>query len=181
VSLSNQQTRVSELLSICKKSQGEYLPSHHGSGSWATTYSNEFIDSASELLFIFMTSGAASPFDLLSILFIKHKIKSCRGSVMDEDRVKSLYNSNLKVKIEELKTKEEVAGKKGKVGCNYCKKKFFDLIHHISTAHPELWGEYSKRSGVLESLKGKVRCSGCGVFVKKIEKHKAKCSMAISN
>ena len=181
MSLSNNKTRIFELLNLCKKNQGEYLPSHHGSGSWATTYSNEFVDSASEILFIIIKSGASSPLTLLSILFRKHEIKSCRSSVMDLERVKYLYNSHLRHKVEELKLNEDVKVTKKKIGCNYCNKSVADLTHHISSAHPEKWVEYSKRPGVLENLKGKLRCSGCGSFLKKLEGHKAKCSMVISN
>ncbi len=39
----NQKKQIIELVEKCKSKQGEYLPSHHGSGSWATTYSTEFV------------------------------------------------------------------------------------------------------------------------------------------
>ena len=48
----SKKARVRELISICKKYQGEYLPSTHGSGSWATTYSLDFIRAAAELFSI---------------------------------------------------------------------------------------------------------------------------------
>ena len=64
--------RIDELLDICKKSQGEYRLAHHGSGSWATTYSNEFVAASIELYNIFGSSKIYIPIWEMSELFRKH-------------------------------------------------------------------------------------------------------------
>tara|TARA_B110000091_G_C13528839_1_gene355521 strand:- start:306 stop:620 length:315 start_codon:yes stop_codon:yes gene_type:complete len=91
--------RLLELIDICKKHQGEHLDAHHGSGSWATSYSNFFIDAASEMYVIYKKSGSLNPIFKLSQDFQKAKIRSCRGSVMCSDKVQYLYKSHLKSKI----------------------------------------------------------------------------------
>lgn len=95
----NHRGRIIELLNQCKKYQGEYIPSDHGTGSWATTYSNEFIDAAAEIYYIFESSYLFKAKSELSKLFISNNIYSCRGSVMDLDRVEYLYDKHLKSKL----------------------------------------------------------------------------------
>lgn len=92
----SQKSRVHELISHCKKYQGEYLPNTHGSGSWATTYSREFIHSAAELFMILEKSNSPWPIDDLSKLFMENKIPSCRGAKMTTERVEYLYKSHLR-------------------------------------------------------------------------------------
>ncbi len=92
----SKKARVRELISICKKYQGEYLPNTHGPGSWATTYSREFILAASELYLIIEKSNSPWPIDDLSQLFMESKISSCRGAQMTPDKVEYLYKNHLK-------------------------------------------------------------------------------------
>ena len=91
--------RVDELIDICKKYQGEYIPGGHGSGSWATTYSIQFIEASSELYVIFQKSGSHWPISILAQYLINAGIRSCRGAKMNIDRVDYLYNNHLKYKI----------------------------------------------------------------------------------
>ncbi|WP_149332433.1 hypothetical protein [Halopseudomonas laoshanensis] len=92
----SKKARVRELISTCKKYQGEYLPNTHGSGSWATTYSREFICAAAELYLILEKSSSPWPIDDLSQLFMESKIPSCRGAQMTRVNVEYLYKHHLK-------------------------------------------------------------------------------------
>nr|WP_301735837.1 hypothetical protein [Halomonas sp. MC140] len=92
----SKKARVRELISICKRYQGEYLPSTHGSGSWATTYSLDFIRAAAELFTILEKSNSPWPIDDLSQLFMENKIPSCRGAKMTPDKVEYLYKNHLR-------------------------------------------------------------------------------------
>ena len=87
-----------ELLEICEKFSGEYRPSHHGSGSWATTYSNEFLAAAAELWFLYKSAGKY-PIGAMSRAFQDAGIRSCRGSRMSFDRVEYLYETHLKRRV----------------------------------------------------------------------------------
>jgi hypothetical protein len=90
------QAREAELLATCKVKQGEYLPWHHGRGSWATTYSNEFISAAKELYLLYEKVGHYWPAAAMSRRFRDAGIRSCRGSEMSIERVEYLYNAHLK-------------------------------------------------------------------------------------
>ncbi len=171
----NSRKEIDELLSNCKEKQGEYLPSHHGSGSWATTYSNEFITSAAKIYLILKKNKSIYPLEDLSCLFINAAILSCRRSSMSVERVEYLYNTHLRGKIDFLSEvkKNAIIQKKNK--CNYCSKMFVDLIQHVSQAHPIKWFEYSQKNGVMESLNGKTRCSSCGSFLKSMVGHETRC------
>lgn len=91
--------RLMELIEICKKYQGEYIPGDHGPGSWATTYSNQFIEAASEMYAIYKMAGSYWPIFSLSKDLKGAGVRSCRGSIMSTDRVEYLYNTNLKSRI----------------------------------------------------------------------------------
>ena len=97
------QNKIMQLIDICKKSQGEHLPFHHGSGSWATTYSNKFLDAAAELYVLYENNGSYWPISNLSSAFKDAEILSCRGSAMSIDRVEYLYKTHLQGRIEKLK------------------------------------------------------------------------------
>jgi hypothetical protein len=92
-------SKLHALLDICQKHQGEHLKVTHGSGSWATTYSNEFIDAAASIYNLYKKSGFPNPIHQLSQDFQHRKIRSCRGSKMDEERVKYLFKTHLESKV----------------------------------------------------------------------------------
>lgn len=94
------QPRITELIDICKKHQRQYLESHHGPGSWATTYSNEFIAAAAELFSILKQSRSFSPITKMSQYFKENNIRSCRGTAMNIDKVEYLYKAHIKSKNE---------------------------------------------------------------------------------
>jgi hypothetical protein len=84
-----------ELVATCKARQGEFLPGDHGPGSWATTYSKEFIDAASELYLIHKNKGHRKALSFLVTVFKSNGIRSCRGAEMNVARVEYLYDSRL--------------------------------------------------------------------------------------
>ncbi|WP_111980238.1 hypothetical protein [Algibacillus agarilyticus] len=90
---------INTQLNICKEFQGQYIPSDHGPGSWATTYSSEFIDAAAEIYYIFDQSYLFNAKGELSKLFKAENILSCRGSLMTIDRVEYLYETHLKSQL----------------------------------------------------------------------------------
>lgn len=97
--------KVDELIEICKKYQGEYIPGGHGPGSWATTYSNEFIAAAAKMFLIFKKARYGVWTDAIYDLADSFKdagIRSCRGSTMNFDRVNYLYETHLEEKIKSL-------------------------------------------------------------------------------
>lgn len=96
------QSRLKELIEVCKEKQGEYLEVHHGPGSWATTYSNEFISAAAEMYLIFEKSGSYWPISNLSRALQDAGVRSCRGSSMGIDRTEYLYKTHLKSKIDQI-------------------------------------------------------------------------------
>jgi hypothetical protein len=173
--------KVDELLLICKSKQGEYLPSNHGSGSWATTYSNEFINASCDLYLIFKNLGSCDPIYDLSKLFRESGIRSCRNTEFVWERVEYLYSSHLHFR---LKQKEELGKPKDKKkdlgklkdkrkACCYCNKKLIDVVQHVSQAHAEKWEAFSDKNNI--DLKGKTRCMSCGVFLKSMLDHNKKC------
>ena len=94
--------KVDELIEVCKKYQGEYIPGDHGPGSWATTYSDEFITAAAKMFIIFKRARHGVWTDAICDLVDRFKnaeIRSCRGSVMNFDRVNYLYETHLEEKI----------------------------------------------------------------------------------
>ena len=95
--------RIKELVAVCKKSQGEHLPAHHGSGSWATTYSNDFINAAAEICSIVQKNGHEIPFWIMSRYFKQAGILSCRGSEFTSDIVKYLYTTHLRNLVKNYK------------------------------------------------------------------------------
>jgi len=167
----NTKRKIKELLDICKSKQGEYLPSNHGSGSWATTYSNEFVDASCDLYMIFERAGALEPMSDLSKLFRESGIRSCRGSEFILERVEYLYSSHLHFRLEQLK--ELRKPKTLKINCCYCDKKIADIVQHVSQAHPEKWETFFADNKI--DLKGKTRCKLCGCFLKSMAGHEDKC------
>jgi len=169
----NKQKKIRALVEKCKSKQGEYLPAHHGSGSWATTYSTEFINSACELYILFQDLELGDPLYLLSIKFRSAGIRSCRGAEFHIDRVEYLYKTHLRHRIEEMRAKQKKKPVYNKVSCPYCAKMVVDLTQHVSQSHPESWNQFFVQNSI--DLKGKTRCFSCGSFLKTIEGHKDKC------
>ncbi len=98
--LSDEQIQeIERLIGICKEYQGEYRPGHHGSGSWATTYSNEFIDAAAKLYELYSKTDSYHPAYLMSQAFIKAGIRSCRGKEMTFVKVSYLVDEHLRDKV----------------------------------------------------------------------------------
>lgn len=87
------------LLTVCRNNSGEHLPTHHGKGSWATTYSNAFIDASVELWKLHGKNGTHYPQYTMSRDFQSMGIRSCRGAIMNATRVEYLFNAHLKRKI----------------------------------------------------------------------------------
>ncbi|MFA1563034.1 hypothetical protein [Aliivibrio fischeri] len=175
----NQKKQIIELVEKCKSKQGEYLPSHHGSGSWATTYSTEFINSAAELYLIFQSLDIGDPLCLLSAKFRAAGIRSCRGSEFTIDRVEYLYTSHLSYRLSVIEKQIKTKAVKNKVSCPYCAKKVVDLTQHISQSHSDKWDAYYAKNNV--NLMGKIRCRSCGCFLKTLYGHKEKCPRTLEN
>lgn len=93
----NELHRELGLLETCRRTQGERLLPGSGSGSWATTYSDDFIAAAAELFSLYQSKshGASYPIARLSQRFEDFGIKSCRGAVMSISRVEYLYKTHL--------------------------------------------------------------------------------------
>ena len=96
------QMKLTDLLDKCRRSQGEYRLPEHGSGSWATTYSNEFIRAAAEIASLLLKEKSLD--DSLKDMtryFKRSGIQSCRGAEMNIKQVRYLYDTHLKKEIEE--------------------------------------------------------------------------------
>ncbi len=90
--------RQADLLAICKQHSGEYLPGHHGRGSWATTYSTKFVSAATDLCVIYRAAGSASKNETITSLYLvlrEGKIQSCRGGVFTPAATKYLYEHHI--------------------------------------------------------------------------------------
>jgi len=172
----NAKRNINRLIDICKSKQGKYLPSNHGSGSWATTYSNEFVDASCDLYVIFKRTGSLDPISDLSKLFRKSGVRSCRGSEFIWERVEYLYSSHLHYRLEQLK--ELRKPKHVKINCCYCDKKIVDIVQHVSQAHPKRWETFFADNNI--DLKGKTRCKSCGSFLKNMVGHNDKCIKSLT-
>lgn len=94
--------KIKALIAECKSTQGEYVESHHGSGSWATTYSTELINCACELYLLYKSLDLCDPLILLSRQFCSAGIRSCRGAEFDMERVEYLYVTHMRHRLDEL-------------------------------------------------------------------------------
>ncbi|MCK0152930.1 hypothetical protein MWU49_04390 [Alcanivorax sp. S6407] len=104
------EARIEALIKICKAHQGEYLEPHHGIGSWATTYSENFLNAAAEIVFLYRKSGHPWPLIGFSKLMMGHGIRSCRGKEMNFDRAEYLYNIHLSRRVRALSTNKHSSG-----------------------------------------------------------------------
>lgn len=82
------------LLKVCFEKQGEYLNAGQPSGSWSTRYGNEFIEAAS-YLFLLHARTSRYPEYSMSRAFIAAGVNSCRGTLMDDKRVKYLIAAHI--------------------------------------------------------------------------------------
>lgn len=103
--------RVRELVAICKKMQGEYVSIFNK--GWATSYSTEFVNAATELFKIYSQRDKISPpihhydtrnfitviCDLIADLFSSKGIRSCRGSAMDRENMRYLFDAYILKKL----------------------------------------------------------------------------------
>ena len=92
----------STLIATCKAKQGEFLPGDHGPGSWATTYSHDFVDAASRLYLLYKGRGHRRALRMLASIFRSNNIRSCRGAEMTSDLVDYLYKAHLARRISQL-------------------------------------------------------------------------------
>lgn len=164
---------ISELVAQCKSKQGEYLPMSHGPGSWATTYSSEFIDSASNLYLIFQELKLKDPLYHLAGQFRLAGIRSCRGTEFNIDRAKYLYQAHLRQHIEKLQQKRKNKPVQNRLPCPFCSKMVVDIPMHVSQSHPGDWDKFFLQNVI--DLKGKIRCQSCGSFMKTLDGHQEKC------
>ncbi len=100
-----ERVRVAELVEVCKEFQGEYIPGDHGPGSWATTYSNQFVDAASELYLILEGVQPEQALARLAQYLSQAGVRSCRGSPMSMDRAQYLYDQHIKYRVKFLGVK----------------------------------------------------------------------------
>ena len=91
----NEQKARKDLLKKCKENSGAYLPAHHGSGSWATTYSSAFIDAATSLCYLYKNAGAKWPYVELAKDLRGADIMTCRGAYFSYDRAEYLYKTHI--------------------------------------------------------------------------------------
>lgn len=103
--------RVRELVAICKKMQGEYVGIFNK--GWATSYSTEFVNAATELFKIYSQRDKISPpirhygtrnfiitiCDLIADLFSSSGIRSCRGSAMNRENMRYLFDAYILRKL----------------------------------------------------------------------------------
>lgn len=106
--------RVNELLVVCQAKQGEYVGTFNR--GWATSYSSEFVDAATELFKIY-SNGKITPsirghgnkhfltviFDLMATLFSSNGIRSCRKSAMNRESVRYLFEAHIHRKLYKTK------------------------------------------------------------------------------
>ena len=90
-----QEQRKETLIQRCRETQGEYRPAHHGTGSWATTYSDAFIQAVRELGNLYREAGHISPIAQISKEFQRAGVTSCRGKEMNWERVRYLWETHI--------------------------------------------------------------------------------------
>lgn len=108
-----QRERLETYVAVCRRTQGEYRFAHHGPGSWATTYGDEFLDAATEIFRLYHATEKEPPippgrgtryiltmmFDWIASLFRSANVRSCRGASMDRETVRYLYEVHVHRRI----------------------------------------------------------------------------------
>lgn len=91
----DEMAEVDRLLDVCFEFRGEYVSPGHGSGSWATTYSNQFIDASKSIFLIYRKYYSNDKsFRLMADKFQGRNIRTCRASIMTWDKVRYLLRSH---------------------------------------------------------------------------------------
>ena len=90
-----QEQRKDARIQECRETQGEFLPAHHGSGSWATTYSDPFIQAVKELGKLYSEAGYRWPMGQVSEELKNAGVRSCRGKEMTWERVRYLWDTHI--------------------------------------------------------------------------------------
>lgn len=86
---------VQKLVETCRKYQGQHLIYNPWLGNPSITYSNEFIEATAKLYKLFINFGCSNPIENISSLFQKNNIRSCRGCLMDKNRVEYLIKNHI--------------------------------------------------------------------------------------
>lgn len=89
------QKTIEELLEICRRYSGEYLPRGHPKTSFATTYSNQFVEAATEIYERFEKQDRRRATILLYMALREAKIPSCRGGAMNFDKTEYLVKHRI--------------------------------------------------------------------------------------
>jgi hypothetical protein len=84
---------VDDLIAVCRQNQGEYLDAWHPKTSWATTYSNEFVDAIVRLYALYSSRGYSDPEAELLEALRGELVQSCRGGVMNSKSLRYLMVS----------------------------------------------------------------------------------------
>lgn len=90
------------------------------------------------------------------------------------DEIIDMLQNDYGMKMDETKERLK-AGSSQKSECPFCAKKVVDVDMHVSQSHPREWKRYADNEKVMNRLQGKVRCSGCGSFLKSTKGHDEKC------
>lgn len=90
------------------------------------------------------------------------------------DEIIDLLQNSYGLKVDETK-KRLKADTSHKSECPFCAKKVVDIDMHVSQKHAREWKSYVENDKVAKRLEGKVRCKGCGSFLRSTKGHDEKC------
>ena len=88
--------RRRRLIETCREKQGPYRYAHHGSGSWATTYSEDFLAAVTGLVAVYREAQVVWGL----VYCISHDLReagvlSCRGSPMTIQITQYLWDTHI--------------------------------------------------------------------------------------
>jgi|TARA_R110001583_G_scaffold112844_1_gene262937 hypothetical protein len=122
------------LLDYCKKFSGSYINNlNKSSAPFATTYSTEFCDAASDLIRLYKRYQISKPINRLTTNFQENKIYTCRDHDMTISRAQYLYKNHLfsRLKNNDYIVLTEIKKEK----CPSCGKLKTNLQEHIKAVH----------------------------------------------
>lgn len=90
-----QKEREAELITVCLQHSGEYVPAHHPSTSFATTYSHDFVKAAADLYLLYQELEPNSATLRLYLAFKEAGVPACRGGAMTIDKLKYLLDTRV--------------------------------------------------------------------------------------